>query len=69
VFFVAVCYQPICGLLTFPADCKFPNADITCGRFCGNRLCGSRPIQRPTRHRNRNRNRNRIRSHKRHRKG
>ncbi|CAF0721958.1 unnamed protein product [Rotaria sordida] len=47
-----VCFQPICSFLKFPEDCRLPNADITCGRFCGNILCGSRPIRRRNRHRN-----------------
>jgi len=64
---VGVCFQPICSFLKFPEDCQLPNADVTCGQFCGNLLCGSRPIRR--RNRYRNRNRNRIRSHKRIRKG
>jgi len=74
--FVAVCYQPICSFLKFPEDCALPNADITCGRFCGNELCGSRPVRRVQQQqqqqqhvrrqknrpvRNRNRNRNRNR--------
>ncbi|UJR35421.1 hypothetical protein I4U23_028178 [Adineta vaga] len=59
-----VCYQPICSFLKFPEDCKLPNADVTCGRFCGNILCGSRPVRRRNplyRPRNRVRYYNRIR--------
>lgn len=69
-----VCYQPICDFFVFPADCSLPNADIICGRFCGNPMCGSRPIRRRrTQQRNRIRSQkpsqNRHRSQKRHRKG
>jgi hypothetical protein len=65
--FIAVCFQPICNFLKFPEDCKLPNADVTCGRFCGNQICGSRSIPRRnhSRQRNRRRSRNRIRSHNR----
>ncbi|CAF3025041.1 unnamed protein product [Rotaria socialis] len=56
-----VCFQPVCSFLIFPQDCRLPNADITCGRFCGNILCGSRPIRLHNRNRNRYQNRNRIR--------
>ncbi len=71
-FFVDVCYQPLCNFFQFPADCALPGADVICGRFCGNQLCGSAP---PRRRRNQQRQRNRIRSHNRirnqkhHRKG
>lgn len=74
-FFVDVCYQPICDFLKFPEDCSLPNADVTCGRFCGNVLCGSGPVRRRIQQRQRHRtrshtpSRNRVRSQKRHRKG
>ncbi|CAF4555574.1 unnamed protein product [Rotaria sp. Silwood1] len=53
-----VCYQPICDYLDFPEDCKLPNADITCGRNCNNKLCNSILLR--YRNRNRKRNRNRF---------
>ncbi|CAF3750579.1 unnamed protein product [Rotaria socialis] len=55
--FTTVCYQPICDYLNFPEDCKLPNADVTCGRNCNNKLCNSIGV------RNRNRNRKRHPSH------
>ena len=65
-FHLAVCYQPICNYLNFPADCKLPNADVTCGRFCNNKLCSSHLLRQRLRQRLRNRvrNRNRIRNQK-----
>ncbi|CAF1440418.1 unnamed protein product [Adineta ricciae] len=55
-----VCYQPICNYLNFPEDCKLPNADVTCGRYCNNKLCNTTLVRRATRNRNRNRNRRPI---------
>ncbi|CAF3739382.1 unnamed protein product [Rotaria magnacalcarata] len=59
--FTTVCYQPICDYLNFPQDCKLPNADVTCGRNCSNKLCNSIVV--PNRNRNRKRHPSHVRNH------